>query len=83
MQTIGAFAAKTHFSAILEEVEKGERVTITKHGRPVARLVPITSRDDRDSVEKTIQRMKKFSQSHTSHTLGGLDWKTLRDEGRR
>jgi prevent-host-death family protein len=80
MQTIGAFAAKTHFSAILEEVEKGERVTITKHGRPVARLVPITSRDDRDSVEKTIQRMKKFSQSHT---LGGLDWKTLRDEGRR
>lgn len=80
MQTIGAFAAKTHFSAILEEVEKGERVTITKHGRPVARLVPITSRDDRDSVEKTIQRMKKFGQSHT---LGGLDWKTLRDEGRR
>ncbi len=39
--TIGAFEAKTHLSELLARVEAGEQVTITKHGRPVARLVPI------------------------------------------
>ena len=38
---VGAYEAKTHFSALLEKVEAGEEVTITKHGTPVARLVPI------------------------------------------
>lgn len=40
--TVGAFEAKTHLSELLARVEAGERVTITKHGRPIARLVPIT-----------------------------------------
>jgi prevent-host-death family protein len=39
--TVGAFQAKTHLSELLARVEEGEQVTITKHGRPVARLVPI------------------------------------------
>jgi prevent-host-death family protein len=42
--TIGAFEAKTHLSALLERAEKGESITITKHGRPVARLVPVRGR---------------------------------------
>ncbi len=40
--SVGAFEAKTHLSELLNRVEKGEEVTITKHGRPVARLVPAT-----------------------------------------
>jgi prevent-host-death family protein len=40
-RTVGAFEAKTHFSALLEEIEQGREITITKHGRPVAKLVPI------------------------------------------
>lgn len=40
--TVGAFEAKTHLSELLTRVESGEQITITKHGRPVARLVPIT-----------------------------------------
>jgi prevent-host-death family protein len=43
-RTIGAFEAKTHLSRLLDEVEKGDSVTITKHGRPVARLVPAIGR---------------------------------------
>ncbi len=47
--TVGAFEAKTHLSELLARVEEGEQITITKHGRPVARLTPIsessTSRD--------------------------------------
>lgn len=38
--TFGAFEAKTHLSELLHRVEGGEHITITKHGRPVARLVP-------------------------------------------
>lgn len=79
MHTIGAFQAKTHFSSLLEEVEKGACIVITKHGRPVARLTPIAG-TDKERVKATIQRFKKLSQSHT---LAGLDWKELRDEGRR
>ena len=41
MQSIGAFDAKTHFSALLLKVEQGEKFIITKHGNEVAMLVPI------------------------------------------
>lgn len=79
MQTIGAFDAKTHFSALLLQVEKGEQVLITKHGRPVAKLVP-TGVVSRNQIQQTIKRLKAFAKTHK---LGGLDWKALRDEGRR
>lgn len=38
---IGSYDAKTHLPRLLDQVERGDRVTITKHGRPVARLVPV------------------------------------------
>ncbi len=40
MSTVGAYEAKTHLSALLDRVERGERITITRHGRPVAVMVP-------------------------------------------
>jgi prevent-host-death family protein len=43
MQTamsIGAYDAKTRLSELLDRVEKGEQIVITRHGKPVARLVP-------------------------------------------
>ena len=45
---VGAFEAKTHLSELLVRVEAGETVTITKHGRPVARLVPVDAEPRRD-----------------------------------
>ena len=41
MRTVGTFEAKAHLSALLERVERGEEITITRHGRAVARLVPV------------------------------------------
>ena len=79
MQTIGSFQAKTHFSSLLEQVEKGEQIIITKHGHPVAKLVPVIA-IDRESIKQTIRRLEEFNKTNT---LGGLDWKELRDEGRR
>jgi len=45
MRQIGAFEAKNRLSELLVAVENGEEVTITKHGRPVAKLVPFTAHD--------------------------------------
>lgn len=79
MQTIGAFAAKTHFSTLLDQVEKGEQIVITKHGHPIAKLVSVKS-TDREQIKQTIKRLKKFS---SSNLLRGISWKALRDEGRK
>jgi prevent-host-death family protein len=45
MAEIGAYDAKTHLPELLERVQKGERFTITKHGRPVAELLPYAGHD--------------------------------------
>jgi len=47
MAEIGAYDAKTHLPKLLERVEKGERFVITRHGRPVAELVPVARRDEK------------------------------------
>jgi prevent-host-death family protein len=77
--TVGSFEAKTHLSSLLERVERGEEVLITRHGKAVARLVPAAAADRAD-VEATIARLKGL---RAGTTLGGLLWKALRDEGRR
>lgn len=79
VDTIGAFAAKTHFANLLERVAKGETITITRHGTPVARLVPIAASADVDRRKNAAERLKAFA---SRHSLGGIDWRTLRDEGR-
>jgi prevent-host-death family protein len=43
-KTIGAFEAKTHLSALLDRVDKGQVYLITKRGRPVAELRPVSPR---------------------------------------
>ena len=77
--TVGAFEAKTHLSALLDRVEAGEEVTITRHGRPVARLTPAT-----DARKAEIQAaLDGLAEVRSRCTLDGLDWRELRDEGRR
>jgi prevent-host-death family protein len=76
--TVGAFDAKTHLSSLLERVERGEEILITRHGKAIARLVPAAAAD-RAEIRMAIARMKEL-RAHT--TLGNLSWKELRDEGR-
>jgi prevent-host-death family protein len=40
MATVSAFEAKTHFGELLERVARGEEIVITRHDKPVARIVP-------------------------------------------
>ena len=62
MPDIGAYEAKTHLPKLLERIQKGERFTITKHGRPVAELVPV-ARMDPDAVRQTISGIRSFRES--------------------
>jgi prevent-host-death family protein len=78
MITIGVFAAKTHLSALLDKVGAGEEVVITKHGKPVARLVGAKA-VDRERVNQAFEKLKAL---RTGATLGGLSWRKLRDVGR-
>jgi prevent-host-death family protein len=78
MITVGAFEAKTHLSALLDRVAAGEEVVITKHGKPVARLVA-AQRIDRARANAAFERLMSLRKGTT---LDGLSWKMLRDEGR-
>ncbi len=78
MITVGAFEAKTHLSALLDKVAAGEEVVITKHGRPVARLIG-ARQIDQARVDAAFEKLKALRKETT---LGGLTWKMLRDEGR-
>jgi prevent-host-death family protein len=78
MDTIGAFEAKTHLSSPLERVAKGESFTITRHSKPVARLVPAPQRDPK-RIKAAIRRMKEIA---AGQTRGG-DWREFRDAGRK
>jgi prevent-host-death family protein len=79
MITVGAFEAKTHLSSLLERVAQGEEIIITRHGKPLARLVPVTVAD-RSRIDSAISKLKALRKNCT---LDGVSWQELRDEGRR
>ncbi len=79
MIKVGAFEAKTHLSALLDKVSRGEEVLITKRGKAVARLVP-AEQADQSRIDTAISELLTLRKEVT---LAGADWKTLRDEGRR
>ena len=78
-RTVGAFEAKNRLSELLQLVENGEEVTITKHGRPVARLVP-AGHHNPARVREAIEELREFRKHHS---LDGLTIKDLINEGRK
>ncbi|HEX4075778.1 MAG TPA: type II toxin-antitoxin system prevent-host-death family antitoxin [Candidatus Acidoferrales bacterium] len=78
--TVGAYQAKTHLSELLEKVEAGEEIVITRHGSPVAKLVPITKETTAEERTAAIARIQRLG---ASLSLGGLKVKDLIAEGRR
>jgi prevent-host-death family protein len=78
--TVGAYEAKTHLSELLEKVEAGEEITITKHGAPVAKLVPVKKEVRPEERVAAIDRIQKLA---TGLSLGVLKVKDLIRKGRR
>ena len=79
MTEVGAFEAKNRLGQLLDLVERGEEVVITRHGKEVARLVPPKSAFNRAEARAAVQRIREMSRGAT---LGGLRIKDLIDEGR-
>ncbi len=78
MRTIGAYEAKTHLPSLLDQVEHGETITITKHGREVARLVPVTPPSEKpDSVIDALRSAR------SGVRIGRLSVRKMIDDGRR
>lgn len=79
METVGAYEAKTHLPKLLERVIKGERITITKHGVPVAVLqppMPLRKTEPR----RVVAELRKF---RDGHILEKLSIRDMIEEGRR
>jgi prevent-host-death family protein len=76
---VGAYEAKTHLPQLLDRVAKGERITITKHGVPVATLQPAASAK-KMTARDTIDQLKKFRKGRR---LDGLSLREMIEEGRR
>jgi len=80
MKRLTSVEAKTNFGAVLDSVEDGEEIVITRNGKEVARMLPASR--PRISREEAVRRIAAFASDHKL-TLGGLDVRKLRDEGRK
>ena len=58
MVTVSSYEAKTHLPRLIREVERGETVIITRHGKPVAKLAPVDDQRRAD-IDEVIERMKR------------------------
>jgi prevent-host-death family protein len=76
MQEIGAFKAKNTLGSLLDRVEQGEEIIITRHGKPVARLIPNTGRIDRSQAKAAVARIRARSMS----IKAGFDWDTVKGD---
>ena len=83
MREIGAFEAKNTLGTLLDQVQKGEEIVITRHGKPVARLVPETGRGDGARARKAAADIRALARSANLGAFDWEEWKTFRDEGRR
>ena len=84
VQSVGAYDAKTHLSELLDRVERGEEIVITRHGRPVARLVPEGREDVADALaalDRITARRKALAARGVRLTQAEI--RALREEGRR
>jgi prevent-host-death family protein len=82
MRQIGAFEAKNTLGSLLDRVEQGEEIVITRHGKPVARLIPscggINHEQARSAADRIRSRVAQLQ-------AGRFDWEGLkaeRDAGR-
>lgn len=72
MDKVGAFEAKTHLPRLLDRVARGESLIITRHGRPVAQLIPVESADRdraRDAAERIRQRRGRLKRTSIAELI--------------
>ena len=83
MDTVNLFDAKNRLSALLDQVEAGQEITITRRGKPVARLVPVADRNARGREAVAKLRALRKAIAERGEVFGWNELKAFRDEGRR
>lgn len=79
MRMVGAYEAKTHLSSLLDAVQSGEKIVITRNGQPVALLSPCVS--EKPAVNEVIEKLIAFR--HGIFLGDDLSIEDLKKEGRR
>jgi prevent-host-death family protein len=82
MATVGAFEAKTHFGQLLQRVERGEEIVITRRGKEVARLVPAAIKHDKDAAMAVFRRLRERARRAGVGKFEWAEWRAYRDQGR-
>jgi prevent-host-death family protein len=82
MTTVGILEAKTHLSALVDQVQAGQEVTITRHGRPVVRLVAAVNAVNTERSRAAFARIMERRKAMKSSGLSWQELKAMRDEGR-
>ncbi len=83
MRTIGAFEAKTRLSQLLDQVEAGETVIITRHGEPVAELVPARPKRDQATIRMLIEDIRQSRKGKDRGAAAGTTITNLKSAGRK
>lgn len=83
MSEIGAFAAKTQFSKLLARVQRGEEITVTLRGKPVAKLVPVQPGFDRAKARRAMEDLRALARRLNLGPFNWEEWKRYRDDGKK
>jgi prevent-host-death family protein len=78
--TVPLYDAKAHFSELVAQAEAGQVITITRHGTPVVKLVPVKQQHSPEERRAAIERL---IENRKGITLGGLKIRDLIEKGRR
>jgi prevent-host-death family protein len=79
MRSIGTYELKTHLSEILNAVEHGQTVIVTRHGKPIARIVP-NEAAEQEQAHRAVKSLVKFPRTRLPK---GVTVRSLIEEGRR
>jgi prevent-host-death family protein len=82
LREVGAFEAKDKLDQLLDIVEQGEEVIITRHGKEAARLVPARPVRNREQARAAIQQIRERAVKCKLGPFNWSEWKSCRDEGR-
>jgi prevent-host-death family protein len=83
MSEFGTFEAKNKLSELLDRVERGERVVITRRGKPVAELIPVSPVRDQERALRAAEGIRQLAKRMNLGPFDWEEWKRYRDTGRR
>lgn len=83
MERVGIYEAKSRLSELIEQAESGKEVTITRHGKPVAKLVPAQAGQEVDR-KKVMDELRAFSKTiKLKRRLTQRELREMREWGRK